>query len=439
MAKPTRLTKDMIEAYVTQGYWQPGTIADTLSRHSRRFPDKTAVVDSGTRITWSRLEAITDTVAVRLLSSYADRDQVIAAQLPNSINSIVFLLACQKAGIISCFVPLTFRHTEAAEVLKQLKPTTLITAGHYEGFDYHSMARAARRTIPQLKHLMVAGDAAAAGIPRFEDLYASPAPLTEIEQHLPQFTFGLFEMSSVMLGTSTTTGLPTFVEHTGASSLAAGKGLNQRTHLTRTDTSVNLSPLSGAPGMQNWWAAFLLGAATCFPNPGIPDQALQIIQQENIRYLALEPDQLTRILEETNLSAYDLSSLRVIRIDAASLDPAVILEAEGRIGSTVLIAAGTEETYSFAQSDLDDPDKKRLSTVGRGFPGDELKIVSSSGAVLPPGKAGRLLVRGATTSSGYFQDLETTLAAWGTLGNEGWYAPGYTAMLDSSGYLTILK
>jgi non-ribosomal peptide synthetase component E (peptide arylation enzyme) len=104
----------------------------------------------------------------------------------------------------------------------------------------------------------------------------------------------------------------------------------------------------------------------------------------------------------------------------------------------VLIAGGSQETYSFAQTGVDDPAEKRLSTIGKAFPGNEIKIVNEEEEEVSPGEIGQLFVRGAATSSGYFGDVEATRTAWGEIGKEGWYRTGDLATLDELGYLILV-
>jgi non-ribosomal peptide synthetase component E (peptide arylation enzyme) len=143
------------------------------------------------------------------------------------------------------------------------------------------------------------------------------------------------------------------------------------------------------------------------------------------------------MMKETDPGRYDLKSLRIVRTGAAAFDPVLAAETEKKLGCKVLIAGGAQETYSFAQCGADDPREKRLNTLGKPFPGNEVKICTDRGRPVARGEVGYLYVRGASTSSGYFGDMPSTLAAWGTVGLEGWYKTGDLARLDEDGYLVL--
>ena len=138
------------------------------------------------------------------------------------------------------------------------------------------------------------------------------------------------------------------------------------------------------------------------------------------------------------MEQYDLRSLRIVRTGAAAFDASLAREAEKRLNCTVLIAGGSQETYSFAQTGVDDAPEKRVMTLGKPFPGNEVRICDDEGRDLPQSEVGHLKVRGASTSSGYFGDVEATLAAWGELGMGGWFKTGDLAKLDEDGYLVIV-
>jgi non-ribosomal peptide synthetase component E (peptide arylation enzyme) len=169
-----------------------------------------------------------------------------------------------------------------------------------------------------------------------------------------------------------------------------------------------------------------------------PEDALRLIEREQVTYLAVIPAQLIRILKECDLDKYDLRSLKIVRTGAAAFDASLARETEERLNCKVLIAGGSQETYSFAQTGVDDPPEKRLSTLGRPFPGNEVRITNEKRDEVPPGEVGQLSVRGATTSSGYYGNVEATLDAWGEFGQEGWYQTGDLAKLDDQGYLVLV-
>lgn len=437
MRRPTRLTQEMIDEYMARGYWDETGISDILRLNAENYPEGEALVDGPVRLTWGELDRITDAVAMGLLEKGIMRDQALVAQVPSPSTTLILLLACHKAGILCCFPPMTFRQNEMRHVLKSLKAVAVVTPLRYRDTDYFQMVRGLGAELRHLRLFIVDHAEAPEEAAPFRDLTRMRFEGKDLDKFLGGKGFGPFEVSMVTL-TSGTTGMPKCIEHTGASSKVAGWGVVQRAKLTHEDIIGNIAPLSGGPGLQNWWAGFQLGAKMCMLERFSPEGALRLIEKERVTYLAAIPAQLIRILRETDPGAYDLGSLRVVRTGAAAFDAALARETEQRLSCRVLMAGGSQETYSFAQSGVDDPQEKRLSTLGRPFPGNEVRIVDEKGRSLPEGEVGELWVRGAATSTGYFGDLDSTLAAWGELGRGGWYRTGDLAKLDGEGYLVLV-
>lgn len=437
MAKPTRYTQDMIDAYIARGDWDKSSVTDLLKRNAEVYPDKEAVVDSKRRLTWSELDRVTDRVAFGLIERGMERDRFILAQFPSSVETILLLLACNKAGLPCCISPMTFRHNEIRHLVKTLNPVALAFSTLYRGIDLLGMFREVASDFPERRHFIVTEEEGPGEVITFKQLEQTTLAGKQGEAMLRERAFGPFEVSNISLS-SGTTGMPKCIEHTGASSNAAGKGVVQRAKLTKVDIIGNIAPMSGGPGFQNWWGGFQVGAKVCLLERYSPDGALRFAEKEGVTYLSFIPTQLIRILKEADLQSYDLSSLRIVRTGAAAFDSSLAKETEERMNCTVLIAGGSQETYSFAQTSVDDPPEKRLKTLGRPFPGNEISIRDNTGKEVPRGEVGRLFVRGAASSSGYYGDVDATLAVWGELGRGGWYKTGDLAKMDEQGYLILV-
>jgi fatty-acyl-CoA synthase len=104
--------------------------------------------------------------------------------------------------------------------------------------------------------------------------------------------------------------------------------------------------------------------------------------------------------------------------------------------SEVTIAYGMTETSPVSfQSSASDPLDRRVSTVGRIQPALEAKVVDPvSGALLPVGEKGELLVRGYSVMQGYWSDEARTREAI----RDGWMHTGDLATIDAEGYCNIV-
>jgi long-chain acyl-CoA synthetase len=76
---------------------------------------------------------------------------------------------------------------------------------------------------------------------------------------------------------------------------------------------------------------------------------------------------------------------------------------------------------------------QRLSSVGVAQTPVQVRVVDETGAELPPGQVGEVLVRGDTVMAGYWRNPEATAAAL----QQGWLRTGDVGSLDEQGWLTL--
>jgi fatty-acyl-CoA synthase len=143
------------------------------------------------------------------------------------------------------------------------------------------------------------------------------------------------------------------------------------------------------------------------------------------------------ILNHPEFASFDLTSLRT-GIMAGSPCPIELMRqvVERMHMPEITIAYGMTETSPVSfQSSTDDPLERRVTTVGRIQPHLEVKIIDSSGRVMPRGVAGELCTRGYSVMFGYWDDKERTAEA---VDETGWMHTGDVAVLDDDGYCKIV-
>jgi len=88
-----------------------------------------------------------------------------------------------------------------------------------------------------------------------------------------------------------------------------------------------------------------------------------------------------------------------------------------------------------AVSSMDDPREIRLLTVGKPYLGNEVKLRDESGKAVEKGQVGEIVVKGATSSSGYYRDTSMTSLSWD---KNGWYSTSDLGIFDEQGYLIFV-
>jgi fatty-acyl-CoA synthase len=143
-------------------------------------------------------------------------------------------------------------------------------------------------------------------------------------------------------------------------------------------------------------------------------------------------------LEHPRFGELDLSSLRTGVMAGSPCPIETMRQVRERLHmDEVTICYGMTETSPVStQSAVDDPEEKRVTTVGRIHPHLEIKVVDPlSGAVVPRGVAGELCTRGYSVMLGYWDDEEATRQA---IDAAGWMHTGDLATVDEDGYVKIV-
>lgn len=212
MAKPTRYTPEMFREYTSKGFWTSTTFAELWDRNAREYPNKEAVADSRTRLTWAQAKQWIDRMTLGFWELGFQRDDVIAIQLPNCVELCLLRVACEKAGIICMPLLRTLRHREVEQILSQVKAAGVIIPSEFRDFDYVQMVKEIRPNLPKLKHVFIVGDTITEGTIPFIDIVQQP-----LEKKYPSdFVAGQGHAATeftLVFHTTGTTGFPKFVEY----------------------------------------------------------------------------------------------------------------------------------------------------------------------------------------------------------------------------------
>ena len=430
MAKVSRYTKEMVDQYVKAGYWTRELTVDFWDRNAVLYPDEEALVDSRSRLTWMQAKQRIDRLALSLLNLGFKKDEVLLIQLYNSVELNLIRLACEKAGILLAIVPYTFRHTELESVLKQVEARGVFIPYEFRGFNYFEMFEEIRPRVQALKYIFVIGD----GVP---DTAISVQEMMDQEAKFPRddypekFKFGPFEFEEIMT-TSGTTGTPKCVEWTGCARLAQARQYIKKLNLTRHDVIAAFSPSTGAATeCLVYRCPPQVAAKTIMIERFTPEEACQLIERERITVAGIVPTMIVRLLEYPGIQEHDLSSLRILVSTGSLLLYQVAKEAEEKIGCSICQGYGSVDSGAVTMCGIDEPQEARWQTVGRPFPGGEVRLMNEEGVEVPPGE---VTVAGPTCVGGYYKDPEATKQAW----TGGRFKMGDLGVFDTEGRLKII-
>ncbi|HEY6624813.1 MAG TPA: AMP-binding protein [Acidimicrobiales bacterium] len=367
-------------------------------------PDRIAIVDGPKAITFGELDARANGLAVRLAEVGVGPGDTVGIGLRNRAEWFIVSHAIARLGAM--FVPLSPRLTpgEAEYIVRDAHMLALVVQGPI-GFAVEGVA---------LLDINAHDFAQPTGAPPRKDfLNAGPT----------------------LLGyTSGTTGRPKAVERPApvpapvatTSAVAAYWGYGPDTVQLICGPLYHTAPSAYAE--YSLWE----GGKVVVQDKFVGDGCLSLIEQHQVTRTQMVPAHFVRILE-ADWAAYDRSSVRLL-IHAAAPCPVPLKERIMDVfpPGTVWELYGATE----AMATIISPGEWlfKPGSVGRPFPGLEVRIYDDDGRQVPAGEVGTIYIStfpGAAFS--YRDDPEKTAAAY----RDGFATVGDLGHLDEHGYLFI--
>ena len=434
--KPLHVTDGIRQTYTRQGYWGQPTTLDLWQRNARDFPHREAIIDSTRRFTWSQARQWYDRVALGLLELGLKRDDVVASQLPNMVETLLLMRALERAGILGLPTMTTLRHTEMEYLLQTAHARGLVILPRYRNFNYYQMVQELRPRLPDLQYIFVVGDEVPPGTISLEEMSQRARETRYPPDYLDGTQLGPHDIRTLRT-TSGTTGIPKIIEYMNGDWLV-GKTDAERWQMTIDDVVVALAPVIGGPGGAGpHWAAPHVAAKAVMMERFDGEDALRLIQKERITFASAVPAQMAQIVSHPRLHDYDTSSLRAFLYAGSSCPYHLAREVEEKMKCKVISAYGSLDIGRLTSASVDDPPDVRLLSVGKVYAGDEVKLVDDAGNEVPRGEVGEVVWRGPTALGSYYRDLNRTLEVRSGQ-PDGFIATGDLGKLDEQGNLYIV-
>lgn len=225
---------------------------------------------------------------------------------------------------------------------------------------------------------------------------------------------------AALIYTSGTTGIPKGVMLTHRNLLFMADGAARIRSIVPEDRVLGILPMSHAVGLSVVMLGTLLRGATLYVVPRFdPISGSKLLKEEITIFLGV-PAMFVQLLQYAKLRGFTslhCPNLRIIASSGAPLQQSVKTSAEALMGLVLHNGYGvTECSPTIAQTRIEEP--RSDVSVGRAFPGVEIKVVDANGMALPDGEIGELRVRGPNIMKGYYKAPEETAAV---IDSEGWF------------------
>jgi 2,3-dihydroxybenzoate-AMP ligase len=430
----TPYRKEDAEKYNRLGWWPGLTLGDLLDKAADIYPNKEALVDDQSRLTYSQVRERTDRLAISLMDLGIKTMDRVLVQLPNWSEFVYSYFALQKIGAIPVLLIDRYRPYEINHLFRLTGATSWVVPEKYRKTDYLPIIKDVLKNSPRVKHVILARGGKHRHLLNLERMIEQAElkerDLGRLARRRPD------PMQVAHMGpTGGTTGLPKVVPRTH-NSLICGMEYGARAwEMDIHDTCLLAGPIGHdlmfTKGLCG--SLFTLGKMV-FLDSTDPTDICRTIQKEKVTAIVWVPTLAKRLVDFEGLKDYDLSSLKKMHCGGGVSQPEVIKGVWEKLGCTFFNAyGGTEGQTTITR--CEDPSETVLHTVGRPTcPYDIYRVVDRDGKELPANTPGELMIKGPGVFTGYYKAPEENKMA---LSKEGFFRTGDVTRIDDAGNVTI--
>ncbi|CAM3059335.1 class I adenylate-forming enzyme family protein [Prescottella defluvii] len=403
-----------INEYTASGAWTSETVRQLFADRVRERGSQLAVVDPVNkaeyvdalprRVTWAELDADVDGLAQVLLEAGIRAGEVIAVQLPNTVEQVVVFLAAWRIGAIVSPLPVHSTDAEIVESCNESCASAFVTAGRVGSSSLAARVMAVRSQMPTLRAVLSYGVSVPGGVVRIGHAVPTAADVERVVRYAATHVVDPNDCIAICW-TAGTEGEPRGVPHAHYESLAHARALARAASLTVDDVVLNPFPMMTTAGIIGTLLPWLYaGCVLVQHQPSDLDVFLRQIAEEKVTYTAGRPTVLAAI-ERREGPGVDLSTLTRIGVGAGPMSPDTVRRWKETYGVELINFFGTVEGVSLRSAPADVAHRQRtlLYPLSGDGAGTEIELVDpgTGAAIVAAGVLGELRVKGPTVFAGY--------------------------------------
>ncbi len=406
---------------------------DYFDKAAEAYPDRIALVDGSTRLTYRELQTASERVARAMWAGGLGDEERAAIFSPNDARVLVCMLGILRAG--GTWVPINYRNAvdANADFMNYVETRWLF----YDS-SFADQVKELKSRLPALRHL-VCIDSEHLGDPSLAQFIEQPAQSTPPDWADPR---GNPNRLVGVVATGGTTGPAKGVRVTNDS---WGAFLEMAAHYWQSadgpPVCLTTAPLSHAAAPVAF-AMFGLGATNVVLPRFDAGAVLHSIEAHRVTHIFLPPTAFYALLAHPDVRRCDHSSLRLLLLAASPVSPdrfkegveifgPCMCQCYGQTEVPMLMTWLDRETVAAAAAG-DHPE--RLKSCGKATFGVRLAIMDDEGKLLPPNQPGEIVARGALVTPGYHNLPEATAE----VRRFGWHHTGDVGYRDEDGYFYIV-
>lgn len=411
------------------------SIAAVLGNRATRDPEGAFLFHQDQVVTFGQVDIRSDALAASFHNLGIEAGDRVALILPPCPEFVIAFFAAAKVG--AAIVPLNPQVTklELRYMLRQSEAVLAVTVEEHRGQDFIALFDDLMTQLPELQYVVTVGEEDLwydDRIFQFDDLLSAGEG-----RDFPSVEADPAHDSVAILYTSGTMGKPKGVELTHANLLAAASRTAEALGIGPADRIIGITAFFHVIGLGPGILGSVLTGSSLILQSGFgAAETLALIQRHGATVYFGLPTLFSTGLHEQREAALDLSSLRVALAAGGPASDELRRAVEREICPDFRVAYSITEAASMVSlTSPEDPPEKRLHTVGRPLPGNEILILDGNGSPLPTESFGEIAVRGPGVMRGYYRQPQETRQA---MTQDGFLLTGDMGVLDEEGYLHLV-
>ncbi|MAL95789.1 MAG: acyl--CoA ligase [Haliea sp.] len=408
-------------------------LSDVVAAHALHRPDRIAFIEEERQMSWLSYHEAANRLAVLLVHLGYRRGDMVAVLMPDSLETHIAFLACERAGLVAVAITPRAGVEEIRHISSISDARCLITKTEYRAFAAGELFKEITRN-PDAKlkqHIIIDGPAERYVV---DGEILENLPSTNDAAGLP----GTAPDEIFLLNTTSgTTGMPKCVKQHQARWFAYAEYVHDACGATDKDVFMRAIPSSVGFGL--WSGHFtptLLGATTVILPGFTVERMLAGIENHKVSVLAAVSTQFLMALNSDAIEKYDLSSLAVLFTGGEAVPFAKAAEFEDRVGAKVLQFYGSNECGAISYTKCSDTRERRLNTAGHVIQAMDVSVIlDSAGNSSARTGLGQPLCRGPLMSFGYYNDEQGNSRLFS---EEGFMLLEDKVEIDQFGYLRVI-
>ncbi len=417
------------------------TLYEFLETSARRFPDKSAIIFYGKRVSYSEILDASKRLATFLYKEGIDKGDRVAIYMLNSPQWVISYFGIIRANAIVVPVNPMLRGEELEHILKDSGAKVVITTSEL----YPNLNPIAKK----LNLKVVAGHLAdylpekpELPVPDFmktrvkiEEAISWDSALREIDP--PELKVNNEDVAMIPY-TAGSTGIPKGCIHTHATVISNTISAAYWERVSSAAVHLSALPFFHVTGLIHCLLSpIYTGSTMVIMSRWDRRTALEAIEKYKVTHWISIATMIFDVLADPEIEKRNLNSLRVAGGGGMPMPKAVAERWERLTGVKYMEGYGLTETIS--QTHMNPPENPKYGSLGiPDFGVDAVIIDPDTGKPLSPGETGEIAISGPEVFKGYWNMPEETERAFIEINGKKYFRTGDIGYMDEDGFFYIV-